>query len=290
MRSRSRRHEVRVDDEVGDLLELGARAAGGRRRERGARVAVRLRRQLARPVEPELADVGALAVALVAALRLAQGVVGPGHVEDVVDDLEQHAELAAKRTEASSVGDGSPSARRAGRRTRPTRRSAGRSSARAGGAGRRALGGRRRHVEVLAADHAVDAGRGGELARRPRGSRAGSPALLVQHEPERLGVERRRRRGSRRPRRTRRGRSAGRGAGRRRPSPAGRRGSASRCGSARARRRAAAPSRGSRPSARGRREREHRPDALAAGEQRVAHRLLEAGRRRARATKRSAAR
>ena len=51
---------------------------------------------------------------------------------------------------------------------------------------------------------------------------------------------------------------------------------ASRCGSARARRRAGARSRASRPSALRGRERQHRPDALAAGQQRVAHGLLQA--------------
>ena len=46
-------------------------------------------------VKAEVRDVRALAMALVAALRLAQRCVGAGHVEDVVDDLEQDAELRA---------------------------------------------------------------------------------------------------------------------------------------------------------------------------------------------------
>ena len=90
----------------------------------------------------------------------------------------------------------------------------------------------------------------------------------------------RRRRGSRRSRRRRCGTSGGRGAGRRRPSRAGRRGSASRCGPARSRPRSAAPSAGSRAERARRGERQHRPDPLAAGEQRVAHRLVEARGRR----------
>ena len=50
-------------------------------------------RQPASAVKAEVRDVRALAMALVAALRLAQRCVGAGHVEDVVDDLEQDAEL-----------------------------------------------------------------------------------------------------------------------------------------------------------------------------------------------------
>ena len=77
---------------------------GRRLRERRAGVAVRLARPCSRaPVEPELAHVGQLAVALVAAPRLAQGVIGARHVEDVVDDLEQHAQLGRERAELSAV-------------------------------------------------------------------------------------------------------------------------------------------------------------------------------------------
>ena len=69
-------------------------------RERRSRCAVRLGGQVARAVEPELAHVRPLAVALVGAPRLAEVGVGPGHVEDVVDDLEEHAQLGCERTEA----------------------------------------------------------------------------------------------------------------------------------------------------------------------------------------------
>ena len=67
--------------------------------ERVAGVAVRLLRHPARPLEAVLADVGELAVALVAALRLAQRVLGARHVEDVVDDLEEDPELGREGTE-----------------------------------------------------------------------------------------------------------------------------------------------------------------------------------------------
>ena len=40
-------------------------------------------------------------MALVTALRLPQGVLGPGHVEDVVDDLEEDPELRREGTEVS---------------------------------------------------------------------------------------------------------------------------------------------------------------------------------------------
>ena len=58
-----------------------------------ARVAVRFGGQVARAVQSVLGHVGHLPVALVAASRLAQGVIGAGDVEDVVDDLEQDAQL-----------------------------------------------------------------------------------------------------------------------------------------------------------------------------------------------------
>ena len=79
-------------------------AAGGRRGQRRARLAVRARGELARAVEPELGDVRALAVALVAALRLAERGVGPRHVEDVVDDLKQDAELGGEVAVVGCLG------------------------------------------------------------------------------------------------------------------------------------------------------------------------------------------
>ena len=86
-------------------------------------------------------------------------------------------------------------------------------------------------------------------------------------------------------RRTRRATSAVRAAACRCPSPAGRRGSASRCGSARSRTRPAARAAGilRRQSDAGAarlrpRRDEHRPQPLAAGEEAVAHRLVQAGR------------
>ena len=74
-------------------------AARGGLRQRVARVAVRFGGHVARPVESVLGHVGHLPVPLVAALRLPQGVVRAGHVEDVVDDLEEHAQLRSEVAE-----------------------------------------------------------------------------------------------------------------------------------------------------------------------------------------------
>src|SRR4051812_27167620 len=65
---------------------------------------MRSRGELARAVEAELADVGPLAVALVAAMRLAERVVVAGPVEDVVDDLKQHAELGGELAVRGCIG------------------------------------------------------------------------------------------------------------------------------------------------------------------------------------------
>ena len=246
-------------------------------RQRRPRRAVGLRRQLSCPIDSELAHVGALAVTLIASLRLAERVVGPGHVEYVVDDLEQHTQLCREAAERHCRRSSStpPNSQHAQHR-RPDQ-SAGLQLVQPPQS-RPARGARWAHVGVLSADHPLHPGRRGELRRGPqhplgRRARGGSA------DGERLRVQPVARRGSRRPRRTPRGRSAARGAARRRPSPAGRRGSASRCGSARSPPPAAAPAvlQAHRP---GRREREHRADALAAGQQRVAHRLLQARRQR----------
>ena len=140
------------------------------------------------------------------------------------------------------------------------------------------------------------AGGVGDDARSPAacaGQRAGrSPCVgrLARQQRERLGQQRRRRRGSPCPRRSTTWRSAGRAAACRRPSPAGRREPASRCESARARTRPAAPARSAASASRpmavrrrfGRGEHEHRPQPLAAGEQAVAHRLGDERRARGR--------
>ena len=78
-------------------------AAGGAPRSSDRRaLACESRGELSRAVEPELGDVGPLPVPLVAALRLAERRVGSGHVEDVVDDLEEDAELAGEAREMQS--------------------------------------------------------------------------------------------------------------------------------------------------------------------------------------------
>ncbi len=197
-----------------------------------ARRAVRLRRQLPGAIDPELAHVRALPVTLIAASWLSQCIIGAGHVEYVVDDLEEHAQLGGEAAERRCLRIRLRSPTTVVR-TAPTRRSDVRSSARAGGAARaRPAGASALDVGVLAADHPVDAGRRRQLGGRRQHALAAASAggSAGGGRPPRRA---RRRRGSRRPRRTSRDRSAARGAGRRRPSPAGRRGSASRCGSAR---------------------------------------------------------
>jgi hypothetical protein len=67
---------------------------------------VRPRGQLACAVESELADVRALAVTLVASLRLTQRGVGTRHVEDVVDDLKQDTKLGRELAEVCRIGSG----------------------------------------------------------------------------------------------------------------------------------------------------------------------------------------
>ena len=180
-------HEVRRVDEVGDLLELGRRAlrsgsarlaqpprrvrCARRLGERLARRPVGLRRQLPGSIDSELAHVCALAVTLIAASRLSERIVGAGHVEDVVDDLEQHAQLGGETAERDcrrSIRRSLPTVVR----TAPTRRSDGPSSARAGAAAVRRPGRRvGADVGVLPAHHPVHAGR-----RRQLGGRRAAPA------------------------------------------------------------------------------------------------------------------
>src|SRR5215218_343050 len=67
---------------------------------------MRFGRQLAGPLEPEQADVGELAMSLVAAVGLSKLLVASGDVQNVVDDLEENAQLigeAAVRNCLSSV-------------------------------------------------------------------------------------------------------------------------------------------------------------------------------------------
>ena len=59
--------------------------------------------QLARALDPELTDVCALAMTLIATSRLSQGVVGARDVENVVDDLEQYSQLRRETTEGNDI-------------------------------------------------------------------------------------------------------------------------------------------------------------------------------------------
>src|SRR6185436_17216186 len=127
-------------------------------------------------------------MALVAPSRLPQGVVRAGHVEDVVDDLEQDAQL---RREVAELRQSRPFARTLHEEQYALH---GRADQAAGlelvqaAQARGALRDESPDVDVLAPDHAVDAGGGGELADGLE-EVGGLAGLLGEDELERLGVE-----------------------------------------------------------------------------------------------------
>ena len=125
-------------------------------------------------------------MALVGALRLAELLVGAGHVEDVVDDLEQDPELlgeAAVRTHARLVDAGE------GERDQdagPDQAARLQPVELAQPVGVQLLAGG--HVAVLASDHAGDAGRRDELPERREHAR-GIALLALAEMADRLGEE-----------------------------------------------------------------------------------------------------
>src|SRR6478752_5584600 len=84
------------EDEVRDLTQLPVLGAVGGALQRADGTGVGLARERACALEAELRDVGVLAQALVGAVGLAQVGVGPGHVEDVVHDLEEHTQFCGE--------------------------------------------------------------------------------------------------------------------------------------------------------------------------------------------------
>ena len=139
-----------------------------------AGLAVRLGREIHRFLQPEQGHVGELAVPLIGALWLSELGVRTGHVEDVVDDLEEDPELLGE----AAVGRGFVVGN-AGEMERhedacgdePARLQAVKLA--------QALGvlDARGDVDVLAADHAADAGRRRQASEAPRPrSRARPPA------------------------------------------------------------------------------------------------------------------
>src|SRR5439155_16543333 len=85
---------VAGEDVVGDLLEGGGAAA--RLCQGGPRLAVRLRGELASLLQAEDAHVSPLPVTLVGPLRLSERRLVTRYVEDVVDDLEEDAQLRSE--------------------------------------------------------------------------------------------------------------------------------------------------------------------------------------------------
>src|SRR5215207_4593787 len=85
---------VPCENVVGHALQIVCVSAGLRQRRN--RLRVRLGREIAGPVEPEKADVSEFAMSLVASMWLAELLVALGHVEDVVDDLEENSQLSGK--------------------------------------------------------------------------------------------------------------------------------------------------------------------------------------------------
>ena len=122
-------------------------------------------------------------MSLVASTGLAQLLVASGHVEDVVDDLEEDAELAGKPAIRNCLRFGHSlevqhDADRGGDQPaglQPVQ-----------GAQRLGVPGLSDHVHVLAADHAVHADRAASSVRARAARRLGG---LAAEEPDRLGEE-----------------------------------------------------------------------------------------------------
>jgi hypothetical protein len=141
--------------------------------------------QVAGAVDAEVADVGALAHPLVAAGGLAQRRVGAGHVEDVVDDLKEDAELGGEAPPRGRLG-----LVHAGQQEYADHRGADQ-AARLQRVQAPQLLGRLPHpgdVQVLPADHPVDPGGAGQLAGGREHER-GLAGLLAEEVAEGLGVE-----------------------------------------------------------------------------------------------------
>src|SRR5919204_4523631 len=172
------------EDEVGDLLEVG-RVCGRRGAQGAARGVVTLLRQYPRALQPELADVRALAKALVASLGLAEVGVGAGDIEDVVDDLEQDPDFRREPPPGPQGLVAHPGQQQDADDRRADEPAGLELVQLAQLPGRVAHAG---DVEVLAPDHAVDARRRGELGGR--GQEALRVArLLGEQVVEGLGVE-----------------------------------------------------------------------------------------------------
>ena len=124
-------------------------------------------------LEAEDAHVRALAEPLVRAARLARLLLRAGHVEDVVHDLEQHAELAGEAAQRRWARSGAPSSSGA-TATLARDQPPGLELVHVPQAVRIELR-RAGDVDVLAADHAADADRLARAREARRATRRGSP-------------------------------------------------------------------------------------------------------------------
>ena len=146
-----------------------------------------LGRELAGAVEAEEADVGQLAVPFIGAVRLAQLLVAAGHVEDVIDDLEEDPELGGEAAQARllPLGRRGQDERRADARGDQTARLQRMQQAQGLGVRVPFTG----DVDVLTTDHAVHPGRGRDLPDRGENA-ARLPLLALRDQPDRLSEER----------------------------------------------------------------------------------------------------
>src|SRR5687767_7989196 len=163
-------------------MEVGCIAVGRLQRPDG--LLMRLLCELASPLQPIKADIGQFAMSLVAAARFSELLVGARDIEDVIDDLKEHAELGGKEPVGAGLLSGFALQHQddadAGTDQPPRLEGVQEAQALPALLG---LG----DVYVLSADHAVDPGRAGQFGER--GEDTLRVAWLGCEESNRLGEE-----------------------------------------------------------------------------------------------------
>src|SRR5215208_3381278 len=171
-------------DEIRDELEV-ARLPGNLR-ERPPRLRVRFRGELTGSLEAEQADVGDLAVPFVGTVRLAQLCIGARHVEDVIDDLEEHPQLIREGAIGALLSRADPGQSQGNDDARGDQTTGLQGMQASQTLGVEVIG--RGHVDVLAADHPPHARGPKEL--RQRGNQPIGLALLpLAEDAQRLSEE-----------------------------------------------------------------------------------------------------